>query len=703
MDPVCYDVIIPIYNGFEYLHALFNSLKNGTTLPHRLIIINDCSTDNKISEVLENIEHYRNSFCQELIIHHNLENKGFVKSVNFAYTLTKNNFVILNTDTEVPLGWLERLMYPIEHSTDVASVTPLTNSGTICSFPNWLEDNELAFGLSLEEIDNTLQDINDQNLIEVPTGVGFCMAINRSIIEKIGFFDADTFGHGYGEENDWCMRAKSRGYKNVIICNLYVYHKHGGSFGSNKAALLASNAMKLSQKHPTYNKEVANLCYARPMEDLFAKASLIMFLRHNPAIIFCHFLGGGSEHFIHEHLLFDTKSTYHILIRGSGERVKDNLEFYSNFKCIFKTTIKDLIIILDLLSNSKTDEYYLNHVININNLPEDYNLLTDFFLQNQIRAIYYLHDYFFVCPTVNLINNQKKYCGIPADLEVCNSCLADHKDFIHFPLPTNLSIQKWRTAMVGLLNQCVIIYSFSDSSSLLLTKVYPNLTYKIQKYTLKLKKIDQVIDVPNFKNNKTINIGILGIIQVTKGLKIIQQLSNIMAELCLPYKITTVGFSTEPIFNANVLGPYNKEYLPKICQDANIDLFIVPSIWPETYCYTAHEIMSMGYPVICFDLGAPAERIKKYEHGLVVPKCSALDLLNSLMQFVKKYEFDFEEVYLADNAQAIEQFRCKSLITALNSVNEELNHVYNSKSWTLTKPIRLAANIARRIKRKLTK
>jgi 1,4-dihydroxy-2-naphthoate octaprenyltransferase len=52
----------------------------------------------------------------------------------------------------------------------------------------------------------------------------------------------------------------------------------------------------------------------------------------------------------------------------------------------------------------------------------------------------------------------------------------------------------------------------------------------------------------------------------------------------------------------------------------NITEFLVPSICPETYSYTTDEIMQMGYPLIVFDLGAPAERVKNYELGKIISK-----------------------------------------------------------------------------------
>ena len=71
--------------------------------------------------------------------------------------------------------------------------------------------------------------------MEIPTGVGFCMYITRSSLNAVGLFDADRFGRGYGEENDFCMRAAKSGYKHVLAHNTFVYHAGGVSFGEEKA------------------------------------------------------------------------------------------------------------------------------------------------------------------------------------------------------------------------------------------------------------------------------------------------------------------------------------------------------------------------------------------------------------------------------------------------------------------------------------
>ena len=56
------------------------------------------------------------------------------------------------------------------------------------------------------------------------------MFVKREVIDKVGYFDAETFGRGYGEENDFCYRAEQLGYHHVMCDNTFIYHSGTGSF-----------------------------------------------------------------------------------------------------------------------------------------------------------------------------------------------------------------------------------------------------------------------------------------------------------------------------------------------------------------------------------------------------------------------------------------------------------------------------------------
>ena len=118
-----------------------------------------------------------------------------------------HDVVLLNSDTEVPPGWLARLAGHAYATPRVASVSPFSNNATICGYPR-IEGGPPAFGLGVAELDAACRAANAGRSVELPTTVGFCMYIRRAALADIGLFDADAFGRGYGEENDFCLRAE---------------------------------------------------------------------------------------------------------------------------------------------------------------------------------------------------------------------------------------------------------------------------------------------------------------------------------------------------------------------------------------------------------------------------------------------------------------------------------------------------------------
>src|SRR5690606_29471953 len=143
----------------------------------------------------------------------------------------RHHAVILNSDVRVPANWLERLMQPIFEDRRVASTTPFSNRATICSFPNFCRDNDMLLGLSVDAIDRHFRAVKPPAFpVELPTGLGFCVGLSKHFLERVGHFDEETFGRGYGEENDWCCRAAEAGGSHALVENLFVEHDHGGSF-----------------------------------------------------------------------------------------------------------------------------------------------------------------------------------------------------------------------------------------------------------------------------------------------------------------------------------------------------------------------------------------------------------------------------------------------------------------------------------------
>jgi hypothetical protein len=86
------------------------------------------------------------------------------------------------------------------------------------------------------------------------------MYIRRTCLDEVGLFDAERFGRGYGEENDFCRRAAARGWHNLLAADVFVFHEGGVSFSAERAALQDHAMKQLLEAHPDYLEVVGAHC-----------------------------------------------------------------------------------------------------------------------------------------------------------------------------------------------------------------------------------------------------------------------------------------------------------------------------------------------------------------------------------------------------------------------------------------------------------
>jgi GT2 family glycosyltransferase len=94
------------------------------------------------------------------------------------------------------------------------------------------------------------------------------MFVRRAALRQLGGFDAETFGLGYGEENDFCLRAAAMGWRNVLCDTAYVVHQGGASFQPLALAPGGDNLARLLARWPDYNERIARFIMADPLAPL---------------------------------------------------------------------------------------------------------------------------------------------------------------------------------------------------------------------------------------------------------------------------------------------------------------------------------------------------------------------------------------------------------------------------------------------------
>lgn len=255
------DIIIPIYNAYDDLTQCVHSIYKYTNLiNNRLILINDNSTDKKIKPFLDKQK------SDNVIVIHNETNKGFSNNINIGMLQSKDRDVILlNSDTIVTKNWVDKIVACAYSDVSIGTVTPLSNNATLCSVPNFCEENSLPEGITVDKMADIVEECSLKKYPRITVANGFCMFIKREVINTIGMFDAETFGRGYGEENDFCNRAEQMGYIHVMCDDTYIYHSGTKSFSSNeKKHYIKAHERILYERYPQQMKENELHCKRNP-------------------------------------------------------------------------------------------------------------------------------------------------------------------------------------------------------------------------------------------------------------------------------------------------------------------------------------------------------------------------------------------------------------------------------------------------------
>ncbi|MGA8194814.1 MAG: glycosyltransferase, partial [Acetobacteraceae bacterium] len=358
---------------------------------------------------------------------------GFVASANIGFgTAGTHDVVLLNSDTEVPSGWLTRLAGHAYATPRVASVSPFSNNATICGYPH-VEGGAPAFSLPTAELDAVCRAANGGRSVELPTTVGFCMYIRRAALADVGLFDADAFGRGYGEENDFCLRASARGWRHLLACDTFVYHEGAVSFGAGASAAAQQGLSVLAERYPHYARLIAQHVKLDAAGPFRIAATMQLFRRSGlPTILMLtHDMGGGVRRHI-DALVERTAGKANCLLLESAARGAvlsvPALPGHPEL-ALPAERVADLA---SVLNSAVIARAHVHHMMSMD--LDVRSLLHRLGVPFDVTV----HDYFAICPQVNLLPwMQGAYCGEPGPA-FCNACIADR------PSHGSRDIVSWR-------------------------------------------------------------------------------------------------------------------------------------------------------------------------------------------------------------------------------------------------------------------
>ena len=615
------DIIVPIYNAYEYTIECIESVKKNTNLiENRLILINDKSPDSRISSMLKEYE------AENIIVIENEENLGFVKTVNKGMMFSKENDVILlNSDTEVTKNWLEKMKECAYSNEYIATVTPFTNNGTLCSIPNFLEDNELPSNMTLDEYADLVERCSDKKFPQLSTANGFCMYIKRSALEEVGFFDAETFEKGYGEENDFCYRALNYGYTNNLCDNTFIYHKGSQSFTKEnltvtRAQVIEDHIKKLDNKHPIYVWKNDAFLNKNPLKDMQERIKLNIELYNKKKILYLvndwnenKISSSGTACHITDIMSgIEDDSAFLVLAPSSINKAilklylytkniskeifsfDTELDLYNQFpytNVSYKKIVSKIIDVFDI------DILHVHHF-----LYQTYDII-DVAKEKNIYSILTLHDFYMLCPTINMVKDGK-YCGGDCNIEKCRKCYKEKMQMNY------VTIENWRRNAEKTISKFDKVIVPSENTKKIFSEFYKTINFEVIEHGVNVVNVS-----PNTIEKKYFDIAFVGVMAEHKGVRILEKLIEISKNSNIRIHLIGKSNGFEKVENSrdNYInhGAYIRGELPKKLVENNIDLVCIFTPWPETYSYTLSEVYMAKVPLLVYNIGAVGDRVTK--------------------------------------------------------------------------------------------
>jgi GT2 family glycosyltransferase/glycosyltransferase involved in cell wall biosynthesis len=628
------DVVIPVYKGCdETLACLHSVLASRDANPGMHIhIINDASPDAALTKALRQL-----AATESFTLHENEQNLGFVATVNRGMRLHDDRDVLLlNSDTVVSGNWLGRLRAAAYSADNIGTVTPFSNRATIFSLPLSNVDNDLPPGYSTQDLDDLCAQTNAGVVIEVPTAMGFCMFIRRAAIDDTGFFDEARFGRGYGEENDFSLRAAARGWRNVAACDVFVEHSGSVSFGTEKNTRIQDNLVLLDSIYPDYHGRVQSFIRQDPLAAPRSRVIMTMMRRLSDRFVLfvAHAWGGGTEKALRDHSerLAAERRQVVILRAGASGTLRLECSCHGDSKpivCEFPEGIsmESLAAQLSLLP---IEEVHFHHTIG---LPPSIWQLPGFL---GVPYEVTVHDFFFICPRINLIDESGEYCGQPGPAS-CQRCVEESIFEPGVEKPFRLAgntIEAWRTLHANALACARAVWTPSRSAKEHMQRYLPHLPMTVRPhaepaFVYQRRRWDGLL--PH-------HVAVIGAIGPQKGSRLLLACAKRALRDELPLRFVVIGhtdcdsaFASLP--NVDITGPYLPEQLGDLIAKSRATTALFLSVGPETYCYTLTEAWRHGLHPVAVDLGAIAERINADRRGTVVGM-NPRDICDGLMQAV---------------------------------------------------------------------
>jgi GT2 family glycosyltransferase/glycosyltransferase involved in cell wall biosynthesis len=610
-------VIVAVYRDLAATRACLESVLATIAAADTVIVVNDASPEPELVEYVRGLAARKKITLLDANSREPGRNMGFPSAANTGLAAAAGrDAVLLNSDTIVFPGWLAGLRAATQSAADIGTATPFSNDATIFGYPDPASPAPMPSPEDAAQIARLAARANKGLVVTVPTGHGFCLYIRADCLHRTGLFRANLFAQGYGEENDFCERARAAGFRHVAVPGVYVAHQGGASFGGAKYHLLRRNIAILRNLHPTYMDRVEAFIEADGLRDARARLDAAR-LRADHAgaaetvLIITHATRGGTTRVVEDRAAAArARGAMPLLLRGDeGVTLLGDEGAYPNLRFTLPGDGDALLRLLRAVRPS---------VIELHHLMGHHAALMPLLARLALPLDIWVHDYGCICPRLTLVTGDNRFCG-EAPVEICRPCVAQWGQAFTPPIDA-ADLRRQSAALYAAARRVVV--SSADVAARI-RRHFP---------ASRLEMVPLQADPPAATRaprrarapGAPMTIAVIGAIGQAKGYDMLLACAEDAAARNLPLRFVVVGFTSEdtPLMRTGrifITGPYKAPDAAALVASVGADIAFLPSIWPETWCFALTDAWDGGLDAVVFDLGTPAERVRRTGRGVVLP------------------------------------------------------------------------------------
>jgi glycosyltransferase involved in cell wall biosynthesis/SAM-dependent methyltransferase len=583
--------------------ALDSVLAASNITPSKVLIIHESGPNDKDLESLNSIRE------RGVLIELADVDSGLIAALIRANSLFPlSDIVLLDCSMRVTSGWIDKLVSHAYRQSDVGTVTPFSNQAGISGFPSLNGFRSYREWESLDMVDEACEQANHGQSVQIPVAVGRCIFIRHACLESIGLFEGKAFTERLCTAADFCVQASAQGWRHLLACDTFVFNEEdcdSAERGESADVDVCNASLTSRQQYEAIMVQHKKDNPALPFR--VAALSILDAKNPLPTILFIsHSLGGGTEKHLEE--LKDSLIGRIRAITLRPERQDDNCGGF--LLQVFDGDRGPNLHVSDLIGRDFLPQFLSN--LGINRIHVHHTIGSAYHLRSLIDglALPYditIHDYFTLCPQVNMITSEGNYCGEP-EPDICSDCVLQRQSWgandIHW----------WRLENQALIERAERVICPSEDVRERMSRYVAHANYIVVPHE-QLEAASHDVTFPPLYSNEPVRVAILGAVSVAKGSRVLVELAKRVKNERRDIKLHVIGYIGRDgvdSFEDDVLtytGIYHDETLLDSIKEYDPHLIFFPARWPETYSYTLSAALAYGAPIVAPSGGAFTERL----------------------------------------------------------------------------------------------